>query len=235
MFKLFFDRTRFFCASVWLDFRGLLGALGLGRAVEREWCACSHLCLVLSVLLAVISEVDYDIISKLLVHLGRQEVPIVPRHAVEYGDGTIVEWMYVRFEVHRAGLCCHLFLVEELAVSGQFEDAVVAGDIVEAVRQNLVKVPSGMLRYGIDEVSGGRIVIRVFPSRVLVAPSSSPLSIGQKVEAYIVEANRAASFHRRELLDEKALVPCVVLVCSRWCVAPGLNFGTPMTLSRRRF
>ena len=205
----FFHRTRFSCASVWLDFRGLLGALGLGRAVEREWCACSHLCLVLSDLLAVISEVDYDVISRILVHLGRQEVHIVPRHSIQYEDGTIVEWMYVRFEVHRAGLCCHLFLVEELALSGQFEDAVVAGDIVEAVRQNLVKVPSGRLRYGIDVFDGDRVVIRVFPSSFSAA--SSGQSIGQRVEAYIVDANQAASHHRREPLDEKALVPCLCL------------------------
>ena len=126
-------------------------------------------------------------------------------------------------------------MVEELVASGQFDLGVVDEDIVEAARRNLVKGGGGMLRYGIDEVSGGRIVIRVFPSRVLATPSSSSLSIGQQVEAYIVEANRAASFHRRELLDEKALVPCVVLVCSVWCVVPGLNFGPPMMLSRRRF
>ena len=126
-------------------------------------------------------------------------------------------------------------MVDELAASGQFDDGVVADDIVEAARRNLVKCGGRTLRYGIDVVDGGRIAIRVFPSRVLVAPSSSPLSIGQKVEAYIVEANRAASVHRRELLDQKALVPCVVLVCSVWCVVPGLNFGTPMTLSRTRF
>ena len=120
-------------------------------------------------------------------------------------------------------------MVDELVPSGQFDVGVVADDIVEAARRNLVKGGGRILRFGIDVVDGGRIVIRVFPSRVLVAPSSSPLSIGQKVEAYIVEANR------RELLDEKALVPCVVLVCSVWCVVRGLNFGPPMMLSRRRF
>ena len=121
-------------------------------------------------------------------------------------------------------------MVDELVASGMFDFGVVDEDIVETVRRNLVKGGGGMLRYGIDEVSGGRTVIRVFPSRVLATPSSSsPLSIGQKVEAYIAEANR------RELLDEKALVPCVVLVCSVWCVVPELNFGPPMTLLRRTF
>ena len=126
-------------------------------------------------------------------------------------------------------------MVEELVASKQFDLGVVDEDIVETVRRNLVKGGGGMLRYGIDEVSGGRTVIRVFPSRVLATPSSSSLSIGQQVEAYIVEANRAAHLHRRELLDAKALAPCVVLVCSVWCVLPGLNFGPPMMLLRRRF
>ena len=96
-------------------------------------------------------------------------------------------------------------MVEELVASGQFDLGVVDEDIVEAARRNLVKGGGGMLRYGIDEVSGGRIVIRVFPSRVLATPSSSSPSIGQRVELYIVEANR------REPLDEKALVPCLCL------------------------
>ena len=120
-------------------------------------------------------------------------------------------------------------MVDELVASGQFDVGVVADDIVEAARRNLVKGGGRILRFGIDVVDGGRIVIRVFPSRVLVAPSSSELSIGQRVEAYIVDANR------RELLDQQALVPCVVLVCSVLCVVPGFNFGTPMTLSRTRF
>ena len=103
-------------------------------------------------------------------------------------------------------------MVDELVASGMFDFGVVDEDIVEAARRNLVKGGGGMLRFGIDELNGGRTAIRVFPSRVLATPSSSsPLSIGQKVEAYIAEANR------RELLDEKALVPCVVLVCSVWC------------------
>ena len=126
-------------------------------------------------------------------------------------------------------------MVEELVASKQFENGVVGEDIVEAVRRNLVKGGGGMLRYGIDEVSAGRMIVRVFPSRVPETASSSSLSIGQQVEAYIVEANRAANLHRRELLDAKALVPCVVLVCSVWCVLPGLNFGPPMMLLRRRF
>ena len=123
-------------------------------------------------------------------------------------------------------------MVDELVASGKFDFGVVDEDIVEAARRNLVKV-GGVLRFGIDEVAGGGMVIRVFPSRVAeTIPGASNQSIGQRVEAYIVKANRAAIFHRRDPLDEQALVPCVVLVCSVWCALPGLNFGPPMTLSR---
>ena len=119
--------------------------------------------------------------------------------------------------------------VDDLLFSGEFDVGVVHDDVVEAARRNLVKGFGGVLRFGIDVIEGGRIAIRVFPSRALVAPSSSNQSLGQRVEGYIVEANR------RECLDASALVPCAVLVCSVRCVVLGLAFATLMILSKRRF
>ena len=155
-------------------------------------------------------------------------VPIVPRHEIPYSDGTTAEWMYVRL------FCCLLVLflrptVADLVDSGRFDIGVVHDDIVEAARQNLVKGGGRFLRFGIDVIDGGRIAIRVFPSRALVASSSSTQTIGQRVEGYIVEANR------RECLDADALVPCAVPVCSVRCVVLGLDFATLMILSKRRF
>ena len=51
-------------------------------------------------------EADYDKISSTLAYLGRMDDPIVFRYPVVYEDGTKTEWMYVRFNLHRAGLCC---------------------------------------------------------------------------------------------------------------------------------
>ena len=78
--------------------------------------------------------------------------------------------------------------VDDLLLSGEFDVGVVHDDVVEAARRNLVKGFGGVLRFGIDVIEGGRIAIRVFPSRALVAPSSSIQSLGQRVEGYIVEA-----------------------------------------------
>ena len=153
-------------------------------------------------------------------------VPIVFRHEIPYPDGTIAEWMYVR-------LFCRLLVlflrptVDDLVDSGQFNFGVVQGDIVEAARQNLVKGGGRFLRFGIDVIDGGRIAIRVFASRTLVAPSMQ--SMGQRVEAYIAVANT------RQRLDENALVPCAVLACSVRCVVLGLDFAPRMMLSKKRF
>ena len=119
--------------------------------------------------------------------------------------------------------------VDDLVDSGEFDFGVVQDYIVEAARRNLVKGGGRFLRFGIDVIDGGRIAIRVFPSRALVAPSSSIQSLGQRVEGYIVEANR------RECLDASALVPCAVLVCSVRRVVFGLDFAMLMISSKRRF
>ena len=119
--------------------------------------------------------------------------------------------------------------VDDLLDSGQFDFGVAHDDVVEAARRNLVKGFGGVLRFGIDVIDSGRIAIRVFPSRALVAPSSSNHSLGQRVEGYIVEANR------RECLDASALVPCAVLVCSVRRVVFGLDFAMLMISSKRRF
>ena len=155
-------------------------------------------------------------------------VPIVFRHEIPYPGGAIAEWMYVR-------LFCRLLVlflrptVDDLVDSGEFDFGVVQDDIVEAARKNLVKGGGRFLRFGIDVIDGGRIAIRVFASRTLVAPSSSTQSIGQRVEAYIAVANT------RQRLDENALVPCAVLACSVRCVVLGLDFAPLMMLSKRRF
>ena len=109
-------------------------------------------------------------------------------------------------------------MVEDLVASQQFDDGVVGEQIVEAARKNLVKV-GGVLRFGIDEVAGGGMVIRVFPSRVAVTiPGASNQSIGQRVEAYIVEANRASIRDRRLLSMNKLSCP---VLCS--CALSGVR------------
>ena len=77
--------------------------------------------------------------------------------------------------------------VDDLLLSGEFDVGVVHDDVVEDARRNLVKGFGGVLRFGIDVIEGGRIAIRVFPSRALVAPSSSTQSIGQRVEVILLK------------------------------------------------
>ena len=184
---------------------------------------------------------DESHISIKIAALGRMQHPVVQRQHLDFDNGMIGVWIFVRFILYCAGLrLCSPCLVDDLVESGQFAAGVDAKVIVDVVRKNMLH-EDGTLRFGIDEIEVGRIAIRIFPSRLRARAASfsassslSSGSVGQQVEAYIEEACRRSRGARRPPPDDGALVPCALLshVCSACCVAFGPNFGGLMSRCR---